>query len=89
MKTAVDGLSDSGLVENVEISIIDRKPDTSKTDTQGTETENEELEEIVDVNDEGVIIEGGELVDFRFLYKKLNTFSILFLMFQNRQCIGF
>lgn len=74
VKTAVDGLSDSGLVENVEISIIDRKPDTSKTDTQGTETENEELEEIVDVNDEGVIIEGGELVDFRFLYKKVEYF---------------
>ena len=79
VQTAVDGLSDSGIVENVEIEIVNQTPDTPTTDTPQIEDHNDEEQEIVDTNDEGVIIEGGEQVNFRFLYKKEEYyFHILF-----------
>ena len=73
-KTAVDELSESGLIENVSFEISnqcdDTIPDVMEFDFD---------EEIVDTNDEGVIIDGGDTVNYTFVYKGVNyTFHIIF-----------
>lgn len=78
VQSAVTGLSESGLLENVDIEIVDRN--STRSDYEGdlgyhapnedepTETNPAEIEEIVDTNDEGVIIDGGNQVNYRFKY---------------------
>ena len=72
---AVQGFSNSGVVENVEVQIINRDQVDQETNTPPaigntpkgiTETVEEP---IVDINNDGVIIEGGDQVNYRFKYK--------------------
>lgn len=86
VESAITDLSNSGLVESVNIEIVERSstqsisgaslPETS-VDTQ--EQVDNEQEEIVDIHDDGVIIEGGDQVNYQFMYKN-NTylFHIIF-----------
>ncbi len=89
VQSAVTGLSESGLLENVDIEIVDRN--STRSDYEGdlgyhapnedepTETNPAEIEEIVDTNDEGVIIDGGNQVNYRFKYKGIDyLFHIIF-----------
>lgn len=87
--SAVTGLSDSGLLENVNIEIVDRHstPNDTDTNTAGitssdaneTTTTSAEIEEVVDTNDDGVIIDGGDLVNYQFKYKGIDyLFHIIF-----------
>lgn len=89
VQSAVTGLSESGLLENVDIEIVDRN--STRNDYEGdlgyhapnedepTETNPTEIEEIVDTNDEGVIIDGGNQVNYRFKYKGIDyLFHIIF-----------
>ena len=85
LKDAVQGLSNSGVVENVDVEIVDRdqpRPyvDTTATDNDTPATPADTIEEsVVDVNNDGVIIEGGDQVNYRFKYKGLEyLFHIIF-----------
>ena len=89
VQSAVTGLSESGLLENVDIEIVDRNPtqngeginsDTSNLSGAGlTDTTPAEIEEIVDTNDDGVMIDGGDQVNYRFKYKGIDyLFHIIF-----------
>lgn len=89
VQSAVTGLSESGLLENVDIEIVDRNPtqnderinsDTfNHSDAGLTDTTPAEIEEIVDTNDDGVMIDGGDQVNYRFKYKGIDyLFHIIF-----------
>ena len=75
LKDAVQGFSNSGVVENVEVEIVNRdqgiqetEPPAEPDNTPVTPAETVE-EPVVDVNNDGVIIEGGDQVNYRFKYK--------------------
>ena len=87
--SAVTGLSDSGLLENVNIEIVDRHTTPNDTDTSlagvtSSDTDeaaaaSTEIEEVVDTNDDGVIIDGGDQVNYQFKYKGIDyLFHIIF-----------
>lgn len=88
VKKATQGLTGSGIVENVEIEIVDRdklngdapsKDNTSDKPAEPVipETSNPP----VAANDDSVIIEGGDQVNYRFNYKKVEyLFHIIFDM---------
>jgi len=94
VQSAVNGLADSGLLENVDITIEERTPqpddlsqnlnnaeaaeisgeESNTIDNSATETET-----ITDNDADGVIIEGGDLVHYRFKYKGIEyLFHIVF-----------
>jgi len=75
LKDAVQGLSDSGVVENVEVEIVNRdqriqetEPISPTINTSSTLSETEEKTND-DMNNDGVIIEGGDQVNYKFKYK--------------------
>lgn len=87
--SAVTGLSDSGLLENINIEIVDRHLTSSNLETNPTvdnssnanesATSSTEIEEAVDTNDNGVIIDGGDQVNYQFKYKGIDyLFHIIF-----------
>lgn len=87
--SAVTGLSDSGLLENVNIEIVDRNSTPNNADTNSAEVTSSdtdetvaaatEIEEVVDTNDDGVIIDGGDQVNYQFKYKGIDyLFHIIF-----------
>lgn len=87
--SAVTGLSDSGLLENVNIEIVDRNSTPNDADTNSAEVTSSdtdetvaaatEIEEVVDTNDDGVIIDGGDQVNYQFKYKGIDyLFHIIF-----------
>lgn len=88
VQAAVMGLSDSGLLESVNIEIVDKnlliKADvvnTNTSDSNGVKTKDTlpENEEILDTNDEGVIIDGGKQANYRFKYNGVEyLFYIIF-----------
>lgn len=88
VQSAVTGLSDSGLLENVDIEIVDRNPSQNAdvvnpniSDSTAEETVDVSLEneEIIDTNDDGVIIDGGDQVNYHFKYKGIEyLFHIIF-----------
>lgn len=91
LKDAVQGFSNSGIVEDVEVEIVNREtvnqdkdqssPNGNSPTEQGNATEPIETTEepIVDINNDGVIIEGGDQVNYRFKYKGLEyLFHIVF-----------
>ncbi len=96
VKNAVKDLSNSGLVDDVHVEIIEpsHKADRSIEDDKFTLIENnipsdtkidlqeEQLpEEIVDFNDDGVILEGGSQVNYKFKYRGIEyLFHIIFEM---------
>ena len=77
LQDAVQGLSNSGVVESVEVEIVNRVIIDQETNTprvnenvSSDSTSEETVEEpIVDVNNDGVIIEGGEQANYKFKYK--------------------
>lgn len=79
VKTTVDGLSDSGLVENVKVEIVESKKTEQVTEKDESSSPDDAKQEVVDTSGDGVIIEGGDLVNFNFTYKKENyVFHIVF-----------
>ena len=94
VQSAVNGLADSGLLENVDITIEERTPQTDDlsqnpnnaeaAETSGEESDNidnsaTETEKTTDNVADGVIIEGGDLVHYRFKYKGIEyLFHIVF-----------
>ena len=94
VQSAVNGLADSGLLENVDITIEERTPQTDvlsqnpnnaeAAETSGEESDNidnsaTETEKTTDNDADGVIIEGGDLVHYRFKYKGIEyLFHIVF-----------
>lgn len=87
--SAVTGLSDSGLLENINIEIVDRHLTSSNLETNPTidnssnanesVTSSTEIEEVVDTNYDGVIIDGGDQVNYQFKYKGIDyLFHIIF-----------
>lgn len=97
VNTAINGLAESGLVENIDIQIVEHATTEDKnTEMVGkqapvSEIENGEGEqsskdivdeEVVTESDDGVIIEGGNQVDYKFRYKNIDyLFHIVFDMF--------
>lgn len=98
VKDAIDGLSDSGVIETIEVEIVDvpknipsegefeqhiqastelyinQEQTNSKTIEQ-----QENYSEVVDNNDDGVILEGGHQVNYKFKYKNVDyLFHIIF-----------
>lgn len=96
VNTAINGLAESGLVENIDIQIVDHTksvdepsgtvgnpPPTSEIESGNSGQGSEDLadEEVVTEVNDGVIIEGGNQVDYRFKYKSVNyLFHIIFDM---------
>ena len=86
IQSAVMGLSDSGLIENINIEIVEdtRKENESLQDDFDSSStpiiSSEELNvEIVDTDNAGVIIEGGNLVKYQFKYRGTEyLFHIIF-----------
>lgn len=89
VQSAVAELADSGLLENVGIEVVNRaRFQTTKEKKSVTFMDNQEIEkfalnaeneEIVDTNDDGVILDGGEQVNYHFKYKGIDyLFHILF-----------
>lgn len=88
VKLATQDLSGSGIVKNVQIEIVERERE-QKAESVGTApigqqvahiTEQEEQqEEVVTIGDDGVTIEGGDQVNYKFAYKKVEyMFHIVF-----------
>ncbi len=86
VESAITDLSNSGLVESVNIEVVERNSTQSTVGTTSPESVDNtpepldsEPEEIIDTNDDGVIIEGGDQVNYQFKYKN-NTylFHIIF-----------
>lgn len=96
VNTAINGLAESGLVENIDIQIVEpSKPEDEDNGKAGNPSPTSEIEsgnigqgsedianeEVVTEVDDGVIIEGGNQVDYRFKYKSVNyLFHIIFDM---------
>ena len=96
VNTAINGLAESGLVENIDIKIVEpSKPEdedngkaanpspTSEIESGNSGQGSEDIanEEVVTEVNDGVIIEGGHQVDYRFKYKNVNyLFHIIFDM---------
>lgn len=91
VQSAVNGLADSGLLENVDIIIEERATQAggvsqSLSNVKSTETSKEGISGIatdtaITSNDDtdGVIIEGGDLVHYKFKYKETEyLFNIVF-----------
>ena len=75
LKDAVQGFSNSGVVENVEVEIVNRDQVNQETETPPTagntpiEPSDTTEEPVIDVNNDGVIIEGGDQINYKFKYK--------------------
>lgn len=93
VKIATQDLTGSGIVENVQIEIVEREkdpvanqPDVSATSKdvekeQPQVSQQEEQVEVISENDDGVVIEGGDQVNYKFTYKRMEyLFHIIFDM---------
>lgn len=84
LKDAVQGFSNSGVVENVEIEIVkrehsDEEPEVQQTVERDDGASADTAETAVDINNDGVIIEGGDQANYRFIYKGVEyLFHIIF-----------
>lgn len=84
--SAVTGLTTSGLLENIDIEVVEgllQQPATNNLDILLSDTApdmtSDNVEGIIDTNNEGVIIDGGEQVNYRFKYKGIDyLFHIIF-----------
>jgi len=70
IQNAVSELSKSGVIENLDVQVVDHNKDVVKTDASITLAKNNVEETVVNNNETGVIIEGGEQADCRFKYKE-------------------
>ncbi len=80
---ATQELSGSGLVENVEIEIVDRAKDHSAESKEpyAEDVTSANMEEVADTSDDSVVIEGGDQVNYKFTYKNSEyLFHIIFDM---------
>ncbi len=86
LKDAVQELSNSGVVENVEVEIVDIEQTTQNIENISHDVKDDEpvqtqidADLVVDNNNDGVIIEGGNQVNYRFKYKGTEyLFHIIF-----------
>lgn len=91
VKIATQDLAGSGIVENVKIEIVEREKDSAinpiESNVISAELENEnpqathqeEEPEVISGDDDGVVIEGGEQVNYRFTYRNIEyIFHIIF-----------
>ena len=84
LKDAVQGFSSSGVVENVEIEIVKREHSKEEPEVHQTVESEEDAfadtaEITADINNDGVIIEGGDQANYRFIYKGVEyLFHIIF-----------
>lgn len=77
VKTAIAGLENSGVVENVKIELIDTQddlPTVPMTREENSKDKNliNEPEVALDNEDDGVVIDGGKRVDYHFKYKNID-----------------
>ncbi len=88
VKLATQDLSGSGIVENVQIEIVKRDApqisEQSETPSHPAQTEQlkeQQEQEIAAADDDGVVIEGGDQVNYKFTYKHVEyMFHIVFDM---------
>lgn len=86
VKQATDELSGTGIVETVQIEIGEREdsqpPQNKQMDTHvEPDDETDEIESVVTTEDDSVILEGGDQVNYRFSYKNTEyLFHIVFDM---------
>ena len=93
VKIATQDLTGSGIVENVQIEIVEREnnPTIKQSETtslsnvadkqQLQEFQKEERTEVISESDDGVVIEGGSQVNYKFTYKDIEyLFHIIFDM---------
>lgn len=82
VKIATQDLSGSGIVENVQIEIVERKREQSipQEEIPAVVMPNNDTDKI-DTEDGSVVIEGGDQVNYKFMYKKSEyLFHIIFDM---------
>lgn len=86
---ATQDLSGSGLVQNLQIEIVEEEPSQPQNPAKKAiqekltdlQQENSSQEEVVTPSDDGVTIEGGNHVNYRFMYKHIEyLFHIIFDM---------
>ena len=84
VKQAVQDLTDTGVVENVQIEIVERETAQfiPKTEEPVHAPQNSsQQEEIINTSTDGVVIEGGDQVNYKFTYKHTEyMFHIVFDM---------
>lgn len=84
VKIATKDLSGSGVVENVQIEIVERECEQPVHQAEPTGEEvvsNNDDVEVIDTGDGGVVIEGGDQVNYKFVYKNSEyLFHIVFDM---------
>lgn len=89
VKLATQDLSGSGMVENVHVEIVERKKEVPANRQEKSEPEMQEegqqkedqKEEIPATGDDGVVIDGGDQVNYKFTYKHIEyLFHIIFDM---------
>ncbi|MBQ2886711.1 MAG: ATP-binding protein [Alphaproteobacteria bacterium] len=87
VQDAITGLSNSGIVENIGIEVVNRADSQNHVEVQeekeiisSEHSEEENLqEEVVANNNNGVIIDGGDQVNYTFKYKGIEyVFHIVF-----------
>jgi hypothetical protein len=85
VKIATEDLSGSGVVENVQIEIVEREqkqehPEQQEESTT-VEASTQNSDNDIDTRDDSVVIEGGDQVNYRFTYKNSEyLFHIIFDM---------
>lgn len=80
VKLATQELAGSGVVENVNIEIVERDNPSIQPQDETSVPQNTD-NKIVESSDEGVVIEGGDQVNYRFTYKNAEyLFHIVFDM---------
>ncbi len=83
VKIATQDLSGSGIVENVQIEIVERKREQSipQEETPAVVMPNNDTDKVIDAEDDSVVIEGGDQVNYKFMYKNSEyLFHIIFDM---------
>lgn len=93
VKIATQDLTGSGVVENVQVEIVEREKNpvgiqtgrdsfsTELKKEQPQATQQDEQVEVISSNEDGVVIEGGDQVNYKFTYKHIEyLFHIIFDM---------
>lgn len=83
MEIATQDLSGAGVVENVQIEVVERKQEHSAQHKESAEvvTPAIDSDDIISAGDDSVVIEGGNQVNYRFTYKDSEyLFHIIFDM---------
>lgn len=77
VNTALTSLTSTGVIQNVDVTIIDNPIDTDVNGVNepeseyGSEKKDSEEEVVATKDSDGVIIDGGNQIDYRFIYKNI------------------